>query len=204
MEAHRIMRFPISVRQRGVALPVMLIVLVVMVISGAYLLKASNSTTMTTSNLAYRSALNKANDLALLSASEWLSSTWATDKTLLDSDKPANGYVAKFDTTQTVHSTGFWSGSQTVPVPGPGNGSIEYVIHRLCSEAQPFNVGTNQCMQTTANPVTLGTGVAIGSSLSSNAVQLAGSPQLHYIITARIFGPHGGNVISQMAVLIGV
>ena len=196
------MMFPVSVRQRGVALPVMLIVLVVMVISGAYLLKASNTTTMTTSNLAYRAALNKANDLALLSASEWLSSTWSTNKVLLDSDNPANGYVAKLDTTQTVHSGGFWSGKATM-TDTAGN-TIEYVIHRLCSQAQPFNAGTNQCMQTTANPITLGTGVALGSSLSSNAVQLAGSPQLHYIITARIFGPRGGDVISQMAVLIGV
>lgn len=196
------MIIPVSVRQRGVALPVMLIVLVVMVISGAYLLKASNSTTMTTSNLAYRAALNKANDLALLSASEWLSSTWSTNKALLDIDDPDHGYVAKLDTTQTVHSSGFWSGSHTVD-DSNGN-SIQYVIHRLCSQALAYNEGTNQCMQTTANPITMGTGVALGSSLSSTAVQLAGSPQLHYVITARIFGPRGGDVISQMAVLIGV
>jgi Tfp pilus assembly protein PilX len=196
------MTLPFALRQRGVALPVMLIVLAVMLISGAYLLKASNMTTITTSNLAYQSALNKANDLALMAGAEWLSSTWSTNKSLLDSDSTADGYVALLNTTQTVHSTGFWTGSKTVVDPS-GN-SIEYVIHRLCSQAQPYNANGNQCMQTTANPATLGSSVALGSSLSSTAVQLAGSPQLHYIITARISGPRGGDVISQMAVLIGV
>lgn len=196
------MMLPFPVRQRGVALPVMLIVLVVMLISGAYLLKASNTTTMTTSNLAYQAALNKANDLALMTGAEWLSSTWTTNKALLDSDSPDDGYIATLDTTLTVHSTNFWTSKKTT-VDSSGN-TIEYVIHRLCSQAQPYNAGTNQCMQTTANPITLGTSIALGSSLSSTAVQLAGAPQLHYIITARIFGPRGGDVISQMAVLIGV
>ena len=189
-------------RQRGVALPVMLIVLMIMLISGAYLLKASNTTTITTSNLAYQSALNKANDLALMTASEWLSTTWQANKPLLDSDSAANGYKANLDTTQTVRSSGFWQGSATL-VDANGN-SIEYVIHRLCSLAEKYDASTNRCMQTSANPVSLGSSVALGSSLSSTAVQLAGSPQLHFIITARISGPRGGQAVSQMAVLMGV
>lgn len=193
---------PISTRQCGIALPVMMIVLVVMLISGAYLLKASNTTTITTSNLAYQSALSKANDLALMTGAEWLSATWTTNRPLLDLDSKGNGYKANFDTTQTVRSSAFWDGSATV-TDASGN-SIEYVIHRLCAQAQPYNVNNNQCMQTTANPIGPGTTVALGSSLSSTAVQLAGAPQLHYIITARINGARGGDAISQMAVLMGV
>ena len=196
------MTTPFRLRQRGVALPVMLIVLVVMLIGGAYLLKASNTTTITSANMAYQSALNKANDLALMTAAEWLSTTWSSNKALLDSDSVANGYKANFDTTQTTRSPGFWQGSTTL-ADGNGN-SIEYVIHRLCAQAQPYNVNSNQCMQTTANPIALGSTVALGSSLSSTAVQLAGAPQLHYIITARINGPRGGQAVSQMAVLMGV
>lgn len=180
----------------------MLIVLVVMLISGAYLLKASNTTTITTSNLAYQSALSKANDLALMTGAEWLSATWTVNRALLDADSATNGYKANFDTTQTVRSPGFWQGSVTLP--GPNGTSIEYVIHRLCAQAQPYNVNNNQCMQTSANPLSQGSTVAIGSSLSSTAVQLAAAPQLHYIITARINGVRGGAAISQMAVLMGV
>lgn len=189
-------------RQQGVALPVMLIVLVIMLISGAYLLKSSNAVTMTTSNLAYQSALNKANDLALLTASEWLSATWAANKGALDADIPLNGYVANLDTTQTVKSPNFWAGKATVTAPD-GN-TIEFVIHRMCLTAGEWNAPSNKCMQTTANTFSPGTSVALGSSLSSTTSALAGSPQLHYVITARIFGPRGGNVISQAAVLMGV
>jgi hypothetical protein len=189
-------------RQQGVALPVMLIVLTIMLISGAYLLKASNSSTIMATNLAYQSTLSRANDLALMEGSEWLSSTWTGNRAALDVDNAGDGYVATLDTTQTVRSPGFWVGKKTIT---DSNGmSIEYVIHRLCSRALAYNDPVNQCMQTTANVNALGTTVALGASLSSTAVQLAGNPQLHYIITARIYGPRGGNVISQLAVLMGV
>jgi Tfp pilus assembly protein PilX len=191
-----------SRRQRGIALPAMMIVLVIMLISGAYLLKSSNSTTMTTANLAYQSVLNRANDRALMEGSEWLASTWSSNRVALDSDSPTNGYVATLDTTQNVHTANFWNGKKTF-TDDQGN-VIEYVIHRLCSQALAYNEPTNQCMQTTPNTVSLGSTVALGASLSSNALQLAGNPQLHYIITARINGLRGGNVISQLAVLIGV
>ena len=204
------MTYPLPSRRRshqlaaeqGVALPVMLIVLVIMLISGAYLLKSSNAVTMTTSNLAYQSTLNKANDLALLTASEWLSSTWASNKVALDANIPASGYVANLDTTQTVKSANFWTGKATITAPD-GN-TIEYVIHRMCSTTGSWNATANKCLQTTANTFTAGSSVALGSSLSSTTPQLAGAPQLHYVITARIFGPRGGNVISQAAVLMGV
>lgn len=188
--------------EQGIALPIMLIILVIMLISGAYLLKAGNSSTLTTSNLAYESSLNKAVDLGLLIGFEWLNATANSNKVALDTDSPADGYVASFDTTLTTRSSSFWNGSHSV-TDGAGN-QIEYVIHRLCRVGGPFDGPTNQCVQTSANTATLNNSVALGSSLSSTAIQLAGSPQLHYIVTARIFGPRGGNVINQTAVMIGV
>ncbi len=188
--------------QRGIALPVMLIVLAIMLVSGAYLLKASNTSTLTAGNLAYQSTLSRANDRALMEGSEWLAATWVNNRASLDGDIAAGGYVATLDTTQNVRSPGFWVGKKTIV--DSNQNSIEYVIHRLCSRALSFNAPTNQCMQTTANTSQLGTTVALGASLASNTINLAGNPQLHYIITARIYGPRGGNVISQLAVLMGV
>jgi Tfp pilus assembly protein PilX len=199
MEAHSMISRS-SHRQRGLALPVMLIILVVMLMGSAYLIKATNSTTMTTTNLAYESTLNKAADLGLVTGFEWLSLKANTNKAALDADDPDNGYVATLDTTQTVSSSGFWSGKKTVD---NGDLHIDYVIHRACSNAAAFNAANNRCLQTTPNPSNLGSSVAMGTSLSSNALALAGNPQLHYIITARIRGPRGGNVINQLAVLIG-
>lgn len=186
---------------RGVALPVMLIVLAIMLVSGAYLLKSSNSNTLTTSNLAYQTTLTRANDLALMQGAEWLSDTWKNNKVLLDKNIEASGYVATLRSEDTVRSANFWAGKRTIQDDGKGN-TIEYVIHRLCSAQVSWNDPDNHCMTTTPNSTTAGTTLALGASMASGSAQYATNPQLHFIITARINGPRGGNVISQLAVLM--
>ncbi|MBV8123111.1 MAG: hypothetical protein JO370_03395, partial [Paucibacter sp.] len=117
-------------QQAGLALPVMLIMLAVMLVSSIYLLKSSTSTTLTTSNLAYDSALSKEADLGVHTAFQWLSSL--TDKSVLYNDIPANGYVSTLSQQWTVSNPGFWTGSVKLPADNSGN-VVEYVIHRLCS-----------------------------------------------------------------------
>jgi len=187
-------------RQRGIALPVMLIVLVVMLVTSVYLLKSSNSTTMTASNLAYDASLSRAADFGLHAAFDWLSTTARDNKELLNGDSIANAYLATLDPTQTVASPGFWVGSRTVDVDG---NRIEYVIHRMCSMPLPYDAANNACVQTSANTASLGNAVALGESLASDAPAYASTPQVHYVITARISGARGANVVNQMVVLIG-
>jgi hypothetical protein len=189
-----------SWRQRGVALPVMLIILLVMLVSSIYLLKASNSTTLITSNLAYDASLSRAADLGLHTGFQWLSAKAASDKAALDKDDSDNAYLALHDTTQTPRDDAFWIGAKTIV---NGGNKIEYVVHRLCALAGRYDNPKNSCIQTAANPAALGTAVAMGESLASDAPSYAGSPQLHYVITSRIRGPRGGNVINQMVVLVG-
>lgn len=196
------MKFSHGRHQRGIALPITLIILVIMLISGAYLFKSSNSATLTTSNLAYEASLKKAADLGLMIGFEWLNATATANKIALNSDDATGAYVASLDTTLTTRSPAFWNGSKQI-TDSAGN-QIEYVIHRLCSRPLPFDDQQNHCVQTSANTATLNNSVALGSSLSSTAIQLADSPQLHYVVTARIFGPRGGNVINQSVVMIGV
>ncbi|MCA1855417.1 hypothetical protein LE190_05695 [Massilia oculi] len=195
------MTHAIPTRQRGIALPVMLIMLLVMLVSSIYLLRASNSTTLTASNLAYDAALARAADFGLHSGFEWLSETARTNKVQLDSHVPDEGYRATLDTTQSVRSSGFWDGAKEVD-DGHGN-RVRYVIHRMCRLDVSYSDPDNACVQTAANSSSLGNTVRIGDSLASDAPVYAGVPQLHYVITARIDGPRGGNVITQMVVLIG-
>jgi Tfp pilus assembly protein PilX len=187
--------------QRGIALPVMLIIMVVMLVGGVYLFKSSNSTTLTTANLAYDAAQSKAADFGLHSAFEWLSSTANTNKAALNADDGDHGYKATLDTTLAVSSSDFWSGSATVTDAG-GN-TIEYVVHRMCALPGPFDSANNACVQTAANTSTLNNSVALGTSLASDAPTFNGSAQLHYVITARIFGARGGHVVNQAGVMIG-
>ena len=192
--------------QTGIALPVMLIMLTVMLISSIYLLKSSTSTTQATANLAYDSALSRAADFGILAGSQWLSdnAVSVTSKQVLTDDVPAHGYVAHYDTSWSASSAGFWQGSVTV-ADTAGN-RIEYVIHRLCTLKGAYDQQlpvVNPCMQTLSNTNGFHNPVALGESLASDSAAMGNLPQLHYVVTARIFGARGGNVVNQAVVMIG-
>jgi hypothetical protein len=188
-------------RQRGIALPVMLIILLVMLVSSIYLLKSSNSTTLTTANLAYDASLSRAADLGLHTGFQWLSDTAKANKSALDADDASHGYVSTLDTTLTPSADGFWAGAQTVT--DAAGTTVDYVVHRICARAGPYDDPKNRCVQTAANTATLGNTVALGDSLASDSPSFAGTPQVHYVVTSRIHGARGGNVVNQMVVLIG-
>jgi Tfp pilus assembly protein PilX len=200
-------RRPRSIRrQQGVALPVMLIILAVMLVGSIYLLRNTHSTTLITGNLAYDATLSKQADSGLHTAFEWLRSTSKANKAALSLSSPASGYVAHLDTSQTprdAQQSGFWAGSKTVPGPDP-NTQIEYVIHRLCSADGGYDENNNRCVQS-PSAATAGAGqVAFGQSSAIDTSDYAANPMLHYVITARISGPRGASVTNQMIVLIGV
>lgn len=187
--------------QGGAAMPVMLIMLLVMLVTGIYLLRSSNSATLAASNLAYDATLSRAVDFGLHTGFQWLSDTASTSKATLNEDDAANGYHARIDTTLTPNDARFWEGS--VEVEDPDGNRIRYVIHRMCRISGSFGAANQDCVLTSANTVKVGNKVAIGESLASDAPAYASSPQVHYVITARLDGARGGNVINQMAVLIG-
>ncbi|TWI67546.1 hypothetical protein IP91_01660 [Pseudoduganella lurida] len=197
------MRRPVrtSRRQSGLALPLMLIMLVVMMISSIYLLRSTNSAALTTSNLAYDDQLSKAADLGIHAAYDWLSSL--PDKAVLQNDIPAAGYVATTNpgAGQGVSNPAFWQGSLKV-WDADRRDEVEYVIHRMCRFAGPYNDAANSCTQTAARQGVQAR-TRVGDSLSSDAPAYQGSPQLHYVITARLSGPRGGNVMNQAVVMMG-
>jgi hypothetical protein len=194
---------PAPRRQRGIALPVMLLMLAVLLVSSTYLLKASLSSTLMSNNLAYDASLSRAADLGLLTGFQWLKDTAAANKGALDANDAENAYVANFNTAQTTASAGFWAGSVLIDDRANSGFQVEYVIHRMCALAGTYDRAANSCMQTAPNTAVVNNTVALGDSLASDSVSLAGAPQVHYIVTARIFGSRGGNVVNQAVVMIG-
>lgn len=188
----------ISPSQRGIALPIMLIMLAVMMVSSIYLLKSSTSTTLTTSNLAYDAALTKAADAGLHAGFTYLRNL-ATKANLLV-DQPAAGYVATLAQTWTASNPNFWLGSITLPADADGN-RVEYVIHRMCNFAGPYDTN-NKCQTTAPRPGIAGPR-ALGETLRVDAPNLASAAQIHYVVTARVFGPRGGNVVTQAVIMKG-
>lgn len=188
-------------RQQGVALPIMLIMMLIMLITGVYLLRSSNSATLIASNLAYDATLSRAVDLGLHRGFQWLSTTSNDNKAALDGDIADDGYRASLDPSVSTRDAAYWQGS--VEFEDAEGNQIRYVIHRMCLLAERWDEEDNQCVQTASNSARLGNTAAIGDSLAADAPAMASSPQLHYVITARLDGVRGGNVINQMVVLVG-
>jgi hypothetical protein len=188
-------------RRRGIALPVMLIILVVMMVTSIYMLRSTHSTALTTGNLAYDATLSRAADYGLHAGFQWLHATASGNKAALNASDATHGYEARFDTTLDTRSSAFWTNAITVT--DPDNHQIDYVVHRLCLIEGAYDGQGNYCMVTAANTSPLGNTVALGDSLASDAAQFAGSPQVHYVITARIHGARGASVTNQLIVLIG-
>lgn len=186
-------------RQRGIALPVMLIMLAVMMLSSIYLLRSTNSTTMTTSNLAYDSALAKAADLGLHTAFQFLATQ---PKSTLVADIPAAGYVASMAPNRGVNHPDFWTGAATVQ--DGANNTVQYVIHRMCMLPGAYNASApaNNCTLSAAKQK-VASPAGLGNSLSTDRSEYATMPELHYVITARIYGARGGNVVTQSVVMMG-
>jgi hypothetical protein len=181
----------------------MMIMLLVMMVGSIFLFKSSNSTALTTTNLAYESTLVKSVDMGLMAGFQWLSTTAVANKPGLNAHIPASGYSATFNTALTPAAAGFWANKVTIN--DPNNNRIEYVVHRMCSSVGAYDSGgasPNTCVLTSA-PTKLNTSVALGDSLASDAPSFNAIPQVHYLITSRIFGPRGGNVVTQLVVMIG-
>jgi hypothetical protein len=185
--------------QHGIALPIMLIMLTVMMVSSIYLLKSSTSSTLTTANLAYEAALTKAADAGLHAGFTYLRTI--PNKNLLLTDQATAGYVATLPQNWTVSNPNFWLGAITMPVDADGN-RVQYVIHRMCRFPLPYDDPANLC-QTTA-PRYGATGPrALGETLKIDASNLAVAAQIHYVVTARVSGPRGGNVVTQAVIMKG-
>jgi Tfp pilus assembly protein PilX len=185
--------------QRGIALPIMLIMLAVMMVSSIYLLKASTSSALTTSNLAYEAALTKAADAGLHAGFTYLRTI--PNKNLLLTDQAAAGYVATLPQNWTVSNPNFWLGAITMPIDVDGN-NVQYVIHRMCMLPLAYDDPTNRCQTTAPRPGTTGPR-ALGETLKIDASNLAVAAQIHYVVTARVFGPRGGNVVTQAVIMKG-
>ena len=193
------MRFLVHSRQRGIALPIMLIMLTVMMVSSIYLLRSSTSTTLTTSNLAYDSALARAADAGLHQAFGYLRGI--VNKNDLLVDQTTYGYVATLPQQWTVSTPAFWTGAVTM-APDSTLNQVQYVIHRMCNFTGPYDTAPNKCQTTAPRPDAPGPR-ALGETLKIDASNIQSAAQIHYLVTARVTGPRGGNVVTQAVVMKG-
>ncbi len=202
------LKLPLS--QRGVALPVALIMFAMMLITSIYLMRSSTSASLMAGNLAYERTISRTADYGLSIAFDWLNTTAGASATkgLLNSNQAANGYVSSQNPTLNYRDSAYWNGSVTIA--DPDGTPVEYVIHRLCLYGnQPYNGGpptfpfANVCVQSTPSSGTTSTGAKVGESLGSDSSAYGFLPSVHYVITARVPGLKGAGVVNQFVVMIG-
>ncbi|MBI1890159.1 MAG: hypothetical protein HYS18_05915 [Burkholderiales bacterium] len=200
-------------KQKGVALPVALILFVVMLIGALYLAKSAGSSAGSASNLAYQRSISRAADVALLNANNWLG-TQALTKAALYDHQSAQGYRATFafvTPALTPADPTFWTGSTTMTAYNDVDGTpirVEYIIYRLCNNTGEAAL-PNLCIKSPGSQATNTSdsvnGMRAGDSWDAKEPPQNRPPVTHYLVTARVINAaRGTTVINQLVVTMGV
>lgn len=176
-------------RQQGVVVIIALIILIAMSLAGIAANRALEAAVGVAGNLAFKQSSVYGADRATDLAVTWL----AANGNILANDNTAEGYLSSASMAEpdwTLEDS--WVIKKDAGVDGVGN-ALEYVIHRLCSQANTaYNDDINQCM-------TMETGGAggDGNSVSAGSFQFKSPPHVTYRVTARARSPRGGYTVVQ-------
>ncbi|WP_371323640.1 hypothetical protein VX159_14760 [Dechloromonas sp. ZY10] len=207
--------------QRGVALMVAMIALVVMALAGVALLRAVDTNALVAGNLAFRQSAVNAGDSGVESARTWLGANSAG----LEQDLAASGYYASrmnvggvdgkgidltgsrttstADDVKWVNADGSTQPGQYTPfcvaAKDEGGNKICYVIHRLCDQTGPLaDAGCSSTYSATSGGGSAGT-LQQGSTYQKTIVG-EGTLMGFYRISVRVSGPRNNTGYVQAVV----
>ncbi|MBX3647172.1 MAG: hypothetical protein R3E40_02445 [Rhodocyclaceae bacterium] len=189
---------PRSIGQRGVALPIALIVLVAMVLAAVTLIRSVDTATMVAGNLTLKQSATHAADEGVRQGFFWLRNTVIASPASLNSSIPASGYFS----TQHADDPNWnpasnWPTGSAVSLPtDAGGNTVSYVIHRLCTlPGLSYNAPNQQCATYTGTSA-----AASGGSQSVDAPEFSGVVYVYFRVTSRVVGPR--NTISYVQSLM--
>lgn len=209
--------------QRGIALLVSLIILVVMTLAGIALVRSIDTGVLAAGNLAFRQGATHAGQKGIETARTWLMSQVPADLTTpptgLYTSQPGNGFYATDQRTTDLTGNDNdpattplnWDDTSAVkclPKDGQGN-TICYVIHRLCSleGPPPTSVGSDPNQGCSSMPGGTVSSSGQGALRQMTAYQKGGitvdSAMAYYFrITVRVAGPRNTFAYVQAFVVI--
>jgi Tfp pilus assembly protein PilX len=187
-------------RQQGVVLLIALIVLVAMSLAGIAMIRSVDTSLGIAGNIAFKQSTLQGSDIGVRSATAWIS-TNAAGVTLQTSNL-ANGYYSNLAAEPNWFDPANWGAGKAVQVnggvPDAAGNTIQYVIHRMCANADtPYNSPGQSCAL--YNPVSAG---STGGSMSVGNVVFQGVPKVYYRITTRVDGPRSTVSITQTSALV--
>lgn len=187
---------PRAGRQRGVVLPVTLVVLAAMTLASLALVRSVDTATRIAGNLAFKQSGIASGDAGIGAARAWLDANAG----LLEEDVPSAGYYAtsqdcldltgngKLPRKCTPPFTAFdWDAGSAVSLPMDEAGNeVSYLIQRLCDTAGPLDGA--RCTVSETRPG----GKSLGSTRQMAGYRPASwelvNNRGYYRITARISG----------------
>lgn len=185
--------------QKGVALPIALIMLVAMILAAAALFRAVDTATLVAGNLTFKQGTIHAGDQGIKAAHTWLQGQSSGSPASLLNSSTSLGYYS----SQHVDDPGWnpltaWPTSGTVTVgTDSGGNTISYVIHRLCSQpGLAYNHADQLCATYTTT-----SSASTGGSQSVDAPAFSGVVYVYYRVTVKIEGPRNSLSFIQALML---
>lgn len=186
-------------KQRGIALFVALIALLVMSLAAVALIRSVDTNTMIAGNLSFRQTALVASDRGAEAALEWMDAKLGVNATMLNDHIPAEGYFATYvaectgeqdpdgkevDAIKLVDNCGVLS----IADDGLGN-EIRYVIQRMCFDPDtvlPYDADESTCLLGEAE---IGTGSKKVKPKPQAGMQLDAKQSPIYRVTVKVTGP---------------
>lgn len=190
-------------KQKGIALPIALFVLIGILLAATTLIRSGELSVNVSGNLSNRASVGNSNDAAILTAMKWISD----NKANLDNDRIADGYrsaypVGSVDYTKDEN----WTQAKILAADPLGNVS-SYQIIRMCEQPNtPYN-GSNAGIQNVCALTNNGAGANTStSSVGYDAVNFDGISgiKIYYQIIVKTVGSKGSKVITQSSINIGI
>jgi Tfp pilus assembly protein PilX len=189
--------------QQGVVLLIALIILVAMTLAGIAMVRSVDTGNIISGNLAFKQSSLAATDRGIQEAFVWL----GNNSTVLANSDLSNGYFSSISGDFTGFGETDWDNAKTVGSADAAGNTVEYVIHRLCTqpdtEYNGSNAGVaNEC--STSEASSPASNAAVGSSAQIGASVYNTSPMVYYRITSRVKGPRNAMSITQATVMIPI
>lgn len=188
--------------QKGVALPIALIMLVAMILAAIAMFRSVDTATMVAGNLTYKQRTVHAGDEGTRAAYLWLQDKAANAPADLNNSNTGAGYYSSQHANDpSWDPVTSWPAGGTVSVAtDAGGNTASYVIHRLCTQpGLAYNEGNNQCASyTSANNSN------VGGSLASDAPAFIGITYIYFRVTTKVVGPRNSTSYIQTLMLVPV
>jgi type IV pilus assembly protein PilX len=171
------------VKQKGLALFIALIALVVMSLAAVALIRSVDTNTIIAGNLGFKQSATVSADSGVETAISWL----ANNQSALNSDSTSSGYYATFagDAKALVDvSAALAKGAGISAGEDKSGNTITYVIQRMCK-----NAGASDSTHCLFGPPGEDTNAFSNCDASNPCLNSAPSDSLMYRVTSRVTGP---------------